>query len=48
MDHCFHFLKMNMLAKTKGLELVLTCFGIVLGYMVVEVVNRYIWKPKRS
>lgn len=41
-------IKNTELAKTKGLELVLTCFGIVLGYMVVEVVNRYIWKPKRS
>lgn len=35
-------------AKTKGLELALTCFGIVLGYMVVEVVNRYVWRPRRS
>ena len=32
------------LAHAKGTELGLTCFGIVLGYMVVEVVNRYIWK----
>lgn len=32
------------LAHTKGTELGLTCFGIVLGYMVVEVVNRYIWR----
>ena len=36
------------LSRGKGVELFLTCFGIVLGYMVVEVVNRYLWKPKRS
>ena len=36
------------LARGKGIELFLTCFGIVLGYMVVEVVNRYLWKQKRS
>ena len=31
------------LALEKGVELVLTCFGIVLGFMVVEVVERLIW-----
>ena len=27
----------------KGAELLLACFGIVLGFMVVEVASRYIW-----
>ena len=32
-------------AADKAVELGLTCFGIVLGYMIVEVVNRFIRKP---
>ena len=28
----------------KGAELLLTCFGIVLGYMAVEVLSKYIWR----
>lgn len=32
------------LSHAKGMELLLTCFAIVLGYMIVEVINRYIWK----
>ena len=28
----------------KGAELLLSCFGIVLGYMAVEVLNKYIWR----
>ena len=31
-------------ALQKAEELGLTCFGIVLGYMVVEVLNRFLWK----
>ena len=32
-------------ASEKAVELGIVCFGIVLGYMIVEVVNRFIWKP---
>ena len=32
------------LSSTKGVELGLICFGIVLGFMIVEVVNRFIWR----
>ena len=35
-------------ALKKAVELGLVCFGIVLGYMIVEVVNRFIWKPHRN
>ena len=31
------------LGLAKGAELLLACFGIVLGFMVVEVASRYIW-----
>ena len=31
-------------ATAKGVELLLACFGIVLGFMVVEVASRHIWK----
>lgn len=31
-------------AYAKGVELGLTCFGIVLGFMVVEVANRFLWR----
>lgn len=34
------------LALAKGIELVLTCFGIVLGFMVVEVAGKYILRRK--
>ena len=34
-------------ASAKAIELVLICFGIVLGYMIVEVFNRFIWKHHR-
>ena len=32
------------LGYNKGVELGMTCFGIVLGFMVVEVVNRFLWR----
>ncbi len=32
------------LSYTKGIALGMTCFGIVLGFMVVEVANRFIWR----
>lgn len=35
------------LAYSKGMSLVLICFGIVLGFMVVEVVNRFLWRRPR-
>lgn len=35
------------LASSKAADLGLTCFGIVLGFMVVEVVNRFIWRRPR-
>ncbi len=36
------------LARAKGIELVLVCFGIVLGYMIVEVVSKYLWPAKQE
>ena len=33
-------------ARAKGIELLLGCFGIVFGFMVVEVASRYIWRQK--
>ncbi len=35
-------------AKEKAINLGLVCFGIVLGYMMVEVVNRFLWKPHQK
>lgn len=35
------------LSYTKGVELGLICFGIVLGFMIVEVVNRFLWRRPR-
>ena len=35
------------LSYTKGVELGLVCFGIVLGFMFVEVVNRFLWRRPR-
>ena len=32
-------------ASQKAVELGVVCFGIVLGYMIVEIINRFIWKP---
>ena len=32
----------------KGAELLLACFGIVLGFMAVEVASRYIWRGRRG
>lgn len=32
------------LSYTKGIALGMTCFGIVLGFMVVEVANRFLWR----
>ena len=32
-------------ALQKGIDLLLVCFGIVLGFMVIEVLNKYIWHP---
>ena len=31
-------------ALSRGAELLLTCFGIVLGFMAVEVANKYMWR----
>ena len=36
----------HALALRMGGSLVLTCFGIVLGFMAVEVASRYIWRTK--
>lgn len=35
------------LSYTKGVELGLICFGIVLGFMIVEVINRFLWRKPR-
>lgn len=35
-------------ALERGVSLVLTCFGIVLGFMVIEVLNKYIWPSARK
>ena len=35
------------LSYKKGVELGLICFGIVLGFMIVEVVNRFLWRRLR-
>ena len=35
------------LASSKAADLGLTCFGIVLGFMAVEVVNRFLWRRPR-
>ena len=32
------------LSYTKGIELGMVCFGIVLGFLIVEVANRFIWR----
>jgi uncharacterized membrane protein YjjB (DUF3815 family) len=32
------------LSYEKGVELVMTCFGIVLGFMIMEVANRFLWR----
>ncbi|MBO4418566.1 MAG: threonine/serine exporter family protein [Oscillospiraceae bacterium] len=37
----------SSLSYTKGEELGLVCFGMVLGFMVVEVVNRFFWRRQR-
>ena len=34
-----------LFAKNNASDLFLVCFGIVLGYMIVEVVNRFVRKP---
>ena len=34
----------SALSYEKGVELGMTCFGIVLGFMVVEVANRFLWR----
>ena len=36
------------LAAEKGLDLFLACFGIVLGFMAVEVVSRLVWRAVGS
>ncbi len=33
-------------ALQKGIDLLLVCFGIVLGFLVVEVLSRYIWRQR--
>ena len=35
------------LSYTKGVALGMVCFGIVLGFMCVEVVNRFLWRRPR-
>lgn len=35
-------------AWDRGLDLVLSCFGIVLGFMLVEVLTRIIWRQPRK
>lgn len=36
------------LTSAKSIEMILICFGIVFGFMVVEVVNRFLWRrPSR-
>lgn len=35
-------------AVSKCGDLLLICFGIVLGFMTVEVINRYLWRFRRS
>ena len=32
------------LSSARGVALGMACFGIVLGFMVVEVANRFIWR----
>ncbi len=32
------------LSYGKGIELGMVCFGIVLGFMIVEVANRFLWR----
>ncbi len=39
--------KNSELASSKALDFGLTCFGIVLGFMVVEVAIRFIWRKAR-
>ena len=36
----------SALASSKAADLGLTCFAIVLGFMVVEVVNRFLWRRR--
>lgn len=36
--------KNHDMASAKAADLGLTCFGIVLGFMIVEVVNRFLWR----
>ena len=35
-------------ALQKGIDLLLVCFGIVLGFMVIEVLNKYIWRKSAA
>ena len=35
------------LSYAKGVELGMICFGIVLGFMIVEVANRFLWRRPR-
>ncbi len=35
------------LSYAKGVDFGMTCFGIVLGFMVVEVANRFLWRRPR-
>lgn len=32
------------LAFSKGFDLILICFGIVIGFMIIEVLSKYIWR----
>ncbi len=32
------------LALSKGFDLILICFGIVIGFMIIEVLSKYIWR----
>ena len=35
------------LSSSKGIDLGMICFGIVLGFLVVEVANRFLWRHPR-
>lgn len=35
------------LSSSKGIDLGMICFGIVLGFLVVEVANRFLWRRPR-
>lgn len=41
----YGFITNNLsLAYSKGTDLILICFGIVIGFMIIEVLSKYIWR----